>query len=127
MSEKGNEPVQIKGVEELEGKTIERVIGLERYDSDHGLVFADGSFVVLKLRCEYEDEEPELMIDDAPANDYTLLLFGLIDHKEYRARADAKEAERIARKAAEQEAKDRAEYERLRAKFGAAEASSAGA
>lgn len=93
------------------GKTIERV----RLDSDRLLLrFADGTFSVLRLRRNCNDEDAShwlsLECDAGPRDLYDL---GLIDYHTCNALLKAENEARWA----EDLARERREYERLRAKF----------
>lgn len=105
------EPKQLTDSAELVGKTIARVSGLGENDPD-AITFTDGSFVLLATEY-YGAEEVDLVIDSHAASPRTLMSLGFIDMNECRARERAE----IEARTAISEANERAQFERLKAKF----------
>ena len=109
------EPKQLTDSAELVGKTIARVSGLDDNGPD-ALVFTDGSFVLFDA--DGDDDCWDIFPDARPAPGYTLARLGLITDEEG---ADRDAAERQAR-LAERDIEERAQFERLKAKFDPSEA-----
>lgn len=107
---------QITDAEELEGKTIARVVTDENRDDDGQalVIFSDGSYTVFSPCLSY-DEKPCIWIDEKPEFSYKFK-HGIASPAEiaaHRQRAELEEQkmrERIAQQ-------NRAEYERLKAMF----------
>jgi hypothetical protein len=104
---------QITDLAALAGKTIERVttFGYGMWPEALGLIFTDGTYFRVAA-FEEEDTNPWLEWDHEP-DDHEKIELGLMTKDEYAERqaanAAAEREQRVAR--------DRAEYERLRAKF----------
>jgi hypothetical protein len=107
---------QITDAEELEGKTIARVVTDENRDDDGQalVIFSDGSYTVFSPCLSY-DEKPCIWIDEKPKFSYKFK-HGIASPAEIAA--DRQLAELEERKMQERIAQqDRAEYERLKAMF----------
>lgn len=107
---------QITDLDALAGKTIARAFRLGEYnwrDEALGLIFADGTFLRVGYNSGYEAGDGEVDWESKPSSNNELVAFGLVSQEEIdRAKADA-----IAKDQERQLARERAEYERLRAKF----------
>ena len=102
------ESPQVTEVEHLHGKRIARVVELE---SKLGLVFQDGSWCVIEPMSSYGDLDVDLAEE---ANIHERHQMGLLSNVEYEQFREISRQERLRRN----EASDRREYRRLKAKFG---------
>jgi hypothetical protein len=103
--------VQLTGTDDLAGKTLERVV---YHGDDLYLIFTDATFVAFEATHHYESE-PEVEIKGR-VNFFDRVRLGLVSPEDIAAHEESerqKKADVIAAKAAQ----ERAEYERLRAKF----------
>lgn len=101
---------QIKITDATE-KTVSRV-----FRSDTGkrlaIFFTDGTFAALRASPGYESGDEE--IEDDEPDDYDLREFGILSREEY----DRRQREAQDKSRAAEECRQRAEYERLKARFG---------
>jgi enoyl-CoA hydratase/carnithine racemase len=108
-------PEQIFYLDILAGKVIDRAFAVENPATTAvGLVFTDGSFFRLAGEPgDYDEESPQICWHLRPASLDEKAEFGLISAADLESRKAAAAAEEQARHLA----RERAEYERLRAKF----------
>jgi hypothetical protein len=103
--------VQLTGTDDLAGKTLERVV---YHGDDLYLIFTDATFVAFEATHHYESE-PEVEIKGR-VTFFDRVRLGLVSPEDIAAHEESerqKKADVIAANAA----KERAEYERLKAKF----------
>jgi hypothetical protein len=105
---------QITDLAALAGKTIARAIGFGMLGNPGaiGLVFTDESCAYFSIESGYDKGDRWIAIDVEPYADEQVDL-GMMTQMEY----DRFLADRKARERQENEARERAEYDRLRAKF----------
>jgi hypothetical protein len=101
--------VRVDHPEDCTGKTV---VGVISSSDCLGFRFADDTYLFCRADMDVYGENPGIDAGAMP-DDYEALSLGLIDDAEYERR----EAEAAARDVT----RERAEYERLRAKFGKAE------
>jgi len=105
---------QITDLAELVGKTIERTAD---YEGDKLLCFTDGTFAYFYIKDEYDN--PKLEIDEYTIGKYEYSFWlrnGIITQADIDEFA-AREAEELRLSAEQARSRERAQYERLRAKF----------
>ena len=112
---------QVKRAEDLIGKTIKRIEDFSYYANEYMLVkFTDGTFAFLESEASHDGDKysPSVVDDDrdSPHALPKLKAAGLLDPDEEAAFLQAAETQR-ARASALSEERERAEYERLKAKF----------
>jgi hypothetical protein len=112
-ADEGRSPTytQLTGINDLAGKTLERVV---YYGDDLYLIFTDATFAAFEATHGYECET-EVEIKDR-VNFSILVKLGLVSPEDIAAHEESerqKKTDVIAANAA----KERAEYERLKAKF----------
>jgi hypothetical protein len=114
MTETENADKRITDASELVGKTIERITGVGHDRYDLAIRFTDGSYVVFDLDHDSTCDEPIYAdIDRCDLSPWMMLGLGLITPEEKKARDEAHRASLVAA----QEARDRENYERLKARF----------
>jgi hypothetical protein len=97
---------------QLEGQRIVRVIRIDSTMVAIGI--DDGRWCVLEAGRCYDDLELEIHSTTSGLGTHNLIAMGLVDAEEVRRQ----ELEFEARRQRQQEAAEKAEYERLKAKFG---------
>lgn len=113
-ADEGRSPtyVQVTDTDALAGKTLERVEWNLWYEPI--LVFTDGTFVAFKA-VHREDDDPEVVIASKTDFDVRVRL-GLVSLKDIVAHEESERHKQATRDAVNA-AQERAEYERLKAKF----------
>lgn len=107
----------LETAEETVGKTV---IGAAGFDGDDGvLFFSDGTALAVEHYSQYENTELRTVTEMTPqslASD--LRLAGLLSREDYEAIQKVAQAESRAEAGRDQIIRERAEYKRLRMKFG---------
>jgi len=108
---------QPTSISQLGGKTIERVAEYgEVYDQILALFFTDGTWLRISSCSNGYEGERGLDVGGNPS-DYERVALGFMTEDEYFAKVAAEKESRAKRQSEQAEARDRAEWERLRAKY----------
>lgn len=108
---------------EAVGKTLQAVEFSASYCGGQAvLAFTDGTFATLGVERGYESGDEEIVEEPLAVFDFgdeKLVRAGLVTAKELEAMRKARDEQQRAERQAQQEARDRQEFERLKRKFGA--------